>query len=168
MGSPRFRRHLIRFRRFIDGSLAFAFPHRACWDLVPTFLQRSPPSLLTTAACSGLEPAPDRRLRGALPHLSYSCASPCGPAMLVTHSQLRKSMALGLHAGLNVRFGMRSQSRGIWRGRASNLCHLAKATHYACHSGRLIWMRPPLTRCLADCARLALSLTNSRVAAFAW
>ena len=44
------------------------------------------PSLLTTAACSGLKPVPGRRLRGALPHLSYSCASPCGPTMLVTHS----------------------------------------------------------------------------------
>lgn len=89
MGSPRFRRRLICFRRFSDGSLALAFPHLACRDHVPTFLQRSPPSLLTTAARSGLEPAPDRRLRGALPHLSYSCAPPCGPAMLVTHSHLR-------------------------------------------------------------------------------
>ena len=40
------------------------------------FLQRSPPSLFTTAACSGLKPAPDRRLRGACPHLSYSIAPP--------------------------------------------------------------------------------------------
>src|SRR5215471_8319492 len=39
-------------------------------------LQRSPPSLLTTAACSGLTPAPDRRRRGAHPHLSYSSTSP--------------------------------------------------------------------------------------------
>jgi hypothetical protein len=68
------------------GLLALAFPHLACRDQVPTFLQRSPPSLFTTA-CSGLEPAPDHRLRGGLPHLSYSCASPCGPAMLVTRSR---------------------------------------------------------------------------------
>ena len=77
MGSPRFRRHLIRFRRFCDGLLTLAFPHPACRDHVPAFLQRSPPSLLTKAACSGLKPAPDRRLRGAHPHLSYSIAPPC-------------------------------------------------------------------------------------------
>src|SRR5438445_13893507 len=39
-------------------------------------LQRSPPSLLTIAACSGLRPAPDCRPRGAYPHLSYSFTSP--------------------------------------------------------------------------------------------
>src|SRR5271166_5691927 len=33
------------------------------------FLRRSPPPLLTAAARSGLKPAPDRRLRGACPHL---------------------------------------------------------------------------------------------------
>ena len=52
--------------------------------IVPTFPQRSPPLLLTTAACGGLGSAPDRRTRRALLHLSYSCASPFGPAMLVT------------------------------------------------------------------------------------
>ena len=86
MGSPRFRRRLIGFRRFSNGSLALAFPHRACRDLVSTFLQRSPPSLFTTAACSGLKPAPDRRLRGAHPHLSYSIAPPY-VGTFVTHSQ---------------------------------------------------------------------------------
>ena len=40
----------------------------------PTFPQRSPPSLLTTAACGGLRSAPDCRTRRALLHLSYSCA----------------------------------------------------------------------------------------------
>lgn len=85
MGSPRFRRRLIGFRRFSNGSLALAFPHRACRDLVSTFLQRSPPSLFTTAACSGLKPAPDRRLRGAHPHLSYSIAPPY-VGTFVTHS----------------------------------------------------------------------------------
>ena len=88
MGSPRFRRRLIRFRRFRDGLLALAFPHLTCRDHVSTFLQRSPPSLLTTAACSGLKPAPDRRLRGAHPHLSYSIAPPC-VGTFVTHSQMR-------------------------------------------------------------------------------
>ena len=44
--------------------------------IVPAFLQRSPPLLLTIAACSGLRPAPDCRPRRALLHLSYSCAPP--------------------------------------------------------------------------------------------
>src|SRR5258708_22544455 len=41
--------------------------------------------LLTAATCSGLGSAPDYRTRRALLHLSYSCASPFGPAILVTH-----------------------------------------------------------------------------------
>ena len=57
--------------------------------LVPTFPQRSPPLLLTTAACGGLRSAPDCRPRRALLHLSYSCATPCGPALLVTQCHLR-------------------------------------------------------------------------------
>jgi len=65
-----------QFRHFSNGSLALAFPHLTCRDLVPTFPQRSPRSLFTAAACGGLEPAPDRRLRGAYPHLSYSTAPP--------------------------------------------------------------------------------------------
>src|SRR5580704_10135756 len=60
------------FRHFIDGSLALASPDHTCRNLVPAFLQRSPRPLLTTAACSGLRPAPDCRPRGAHPHLSYS------------------------------------------------------------------------------------------------
>src|SRR5674476_1180231 len=47
------------------------------------------PSLLTTAACSGLRSAPDCRPRRVHLHLSYSCAPPCGPAMLVTHCHER-------------------------------------------------------------------------------
>src|ERR1700681_648582 len=53
------------FRHFIDGSLALASPDHTCRNLVPAFLQRSPRPLLTTAACSGLRPAPDCRPRGA-------------------------------------------------------------------------------------------------------
>src|SRR5262245_42595169 len=56
--------------------------------IVPTFPQRSPPRLLTAAACGGLGSVPDRRTRRAILHLSNSCASPCGPAMLVTHDPL--------------------------------------------------------------------------------
>ena len=87
--TPRFRHRLIRFRHFIDGSLALASLNLACRDHVPTFPQRSPPSLLTTAACGGLRSTPDCRPRRALLHLSYSCAWPFGPAMLVTQDPFR-------------------------------------------------------------------------------
>src|SRR6516165_7747919 len=40
------------------------------------FPPRSPQRLLTNAACGGLKPAPDRRLRGARPHLLRSIAPP--------------------------------------------------------------------------------------------
>src|ERR1700738_4185811 len=72
------------FRPLCSGSLALASLNRACRKLVPTFPQRSPPSLLTTAACGGLRSAPDCRPRRTYLHLSYSYASPCGPALLVT------------------------------------------------------------------------------------
>src|SRR5499425_3728829 len=70
--------------------------NHACWDHVPTFPQRSPPSLLTTAACGGLRSAPDCRTRRALLHLPYSCAPPCGEAMLVTQDPTRTSLRLFL------------------------------------------------------------------------
>src|ERR1700757_2925131 len=85
--TPRFWHRLIRFRHVISGSLALASLNRACRNLVPTFPQRSPPSLLTTAACGGLRSTPDCRPRRALLHLSYSCVPPCGPAILVTQYQ---------------------------------------------------------------------------------
>ena len=68
---------LIRFRHFCSGSLALASLDRACRNPVPAFPQRSPPRLLTAAACGGLRSAPDRRSRRVLLHLSYSCAPPC-------------------------------------------------------------------------------------------
>src|SRR5262249_5907521 len=58
----------------------------ACRDQVPTFPQRSPPSLLTTAACGGLRPAPDCRPRRALLHLSYSSALSYSDSAFVTHA----------------------------------------------------------------------------------
>jgi hypothetical protein len=91
--TPRFRHHLIRFRHFIDGSLALASLNLACQDHVPTFPRRSPPSLLTTAACGGLRSTPDCRPRRTFLHLSYSCTPPCGPAMLVTQDPERTSKA---------------------------------------------------------------------------
>src|SRR5215467_6845406 len=51
------------------------------------FRKRSPPWLLTTAACGGLRSAPDCRTRRALLHLSYSYATPFGPALLVTQAR---------------------------------------------------------------------------------
>src|SRR4249920_766594 len=84
MATPWFWHRLIGFRHVISGSLALASLNHTCRNLVPTFPQRSPPSLLTTAACGGLRSAPDCRPRRAFLHLSYSYASPCGPALLVT------------------------------------------------------------------------------------
>jgi len=44
-------------------------------------LDTTPPSLLTIAACGGLRSAPDCRTRRTYLHLSYSYASPFGPAI---------------------------------------------------------------------------------------
>src|SRR6201987_2753568 len=85
-GPPRFRHRLIRFRHFINGSLALASLNLACRDQVPAFPQRSQPSLLTTAARGGLRPAPDCRPRRALLHLSYSSAPVYPDGAFVTHT----------------------------------------------------------------------------------
>jgi len=87
----RFWHRLNRFRHFCGGSLALASLDRACRNLVPAFPQRSPPRLLTAAACGGLRSAPDCRTRRALLHLSYSCASPVPRTVLVTHDPKRSS-----------------------------------------------------------------------------
>src|SRR4030088_2221320 len=89
VATPRFWHRLIRFRHVISGSLALASLNHTCRNLVPTFPQRSPPSLLTTAACGGLRSTPDCRPRRAFLHLSYSYAPPCGPALLVTQDPNR-------------------------------------------------------------------------------
>src|SRR4249920_2063880 len=91
MATPRFWHRLIGFRHVISGSLALASLNHTCRNLVSTFPQRSPPSLLTTAACGGLRSTPDCRPRRALLHLSYSYVPPCGPALLVTqyHNRTR-------------------------------------------------------------------------------
>src|SRR5881397_3816101 len=87
--SPRFWHRLSRFRHFAGDLLALASPNLACRNLVPTFPQRSPPLLLTTAACGGLRSAPDCRPRRTFLHLSYSYATPFGPAILVTQDPKR-------------------------------------------------------------------------------
>src|SRR6201998_677522 len=76
-------------RHFIDSSLALASLNLACRDHVPTFPQRSPPSLLTTAARGGLRPAPDCRPRRAPPHPSYSSAPLHADGAFVTHDPFR-------------------------------------------------------------------------------
>ena len=90
---------LIRFRHFIDGSLALASLNLACRYLVPAFPQRSPPLLLTTAACGGLRSTPDCRPRRALLHLSYSCAPQTTHAALVTHDPKRMVLKVHLRVG---------------------------------------------------------------------
>src|SRR5258708_1027656 len=86
----------MRFRHFWSGSVALASLNHTCRNLVPTFPQRSPPWLLTAAACGGLRSTPDCRPRRALLHLSYSYASPCGPALLVTQDPFRTFVACEL------------------------------------------------------------------------
>jgi hypothetical protein len=66
-------------------------------DVAPERLMQAcerlgPELLLTTAACGGWRSTPDRRPRRTFVHLSYSCATPFGPAILVTHDPKRKSV----------------------------------------------------------------------------
>jgi hypothetical protein len=111
-GTPRFRHRLIGFRHFIDGSLALASLNLACRDQVPTFPQRSPPSLLTTAACGGLRPAPDCRPRRALLHLSYSSAPSYSHGAFVTHAPQPTFEAAETRDRLRLPFPPSHQSAG--------------------------------------------------------
>jgi len=72
---PRYRPPLraLKYYAIRDGSASRVGKAPSAWGLpagiiVPTFLQRSPPSHFATAACGGLKPAPDCRLRGAHNH----------------------------------------------------------------------------------------------------
>src|SRR5712692_5046271 len=117
--TPQFRHRLIRFRHFIDGSLALASLNLACRDHVPTFPQRSPPSLLTTAARGGLRPAPDCRPRRALLHLSYSSAPLYADDAFVTHDPLR---SFGAEPGTPlVNLDLVSQPMAVWRARRHDI-----------------------------------------------
>src|SRR5262249_10652719 len=82
-------------------------PYRA-GVISPTLPQRSPPSLLATAACGGLRSAPDCRTRRALPHLLYSCASPFGQALLVTQDPKRILRNAQSQERLDISSGSRS------------------------------------------------------------
>src|ERR1700730_14695917 len=70
-------------QRFACARLSQPCLSESCPDFSATFTT----SLLTTAACGGLRSTPDCRTRRAFLHLSYSCAAPCGPALLVTQAE---------------------------------------------------------------------------------
>ena len=78
---------IVYVRFDTSSAVRFRSPLRTIPDeiLSRLLLQRSPRSLLTAAACSGLRPAPDCRPRGAYPHLSYSSTSPFYEDVFVTH-----------------------------------------------------------------------------------
>jgi len=73
--SPRFRHHLALFDTSSAVRLRSSLLTSPDRLNGPPFLQRSPPRLFTVAACSGLKPTPDGRLRGTYPHLPRSSAS---------------------------------------------------------------------------------------------
>src|SRR5271169_5760773 len=63
----------------------------------PRAVQRSPPRLFTVAACGGLKPTPDGRLRGACPHLLCSSAPPL-LLVLSRHTLIQMPTPLGIAA----------------------------------------------------------------------
>ena len=77
--------------------------------------QCSPPS---PAACSGLRPEPDCRPRRTYLHLSYGCASPFGPAILVTQDPnrtiSRKGVGSPTHPSGTPALRMPSMMRSRW------------------------------------------------------
>jgi hypothetical protein len=94
-------------RRVIEGSLAFVSRTRTCArSCLDAFLQRSPPCLLSTAAWSGLRPAPESRSRGARPHLpcSFHASSvvhaELPPMRLLQHTILKPNLDRGFRCEL--------------------------------------------------------------------
>src|SRR6516164_11391249 len=82
-------------------------------------LDTTPPSLLTTAACGGLRPAPDCRPRRALLHLSYSSAPSHSDGAFVTHAPKRTSLGQRPSDGELGRFQF--NRRGRYAGRTTRL-----------------------------------------------
>src|ERR1700740_2954714 len=82
-------------------------------------LDTTPPRLLTVAACGGLEPAPDSRLRGTYPHLLHSIAPPFVSAF-VAHDRrhiARRLCRLGPPAVSSAQPASRSSNVGrYWQG----------------------------------------------------
>src|SRR4029077_9614863 len=97
---PRFRHHPWNF--VTSSAVRSRSPLRTIPDGIKSrlLLQRAPPSLLTTAVCSGLTPAPDRRRRGAHLHLSYSSTPSFSEDVFVTHRRgaIGRSAAVGAAA----------------------------------------------------------------------
>src|SRR4029077_6070529 len=92
----------IRFRHVIGGLLSLPSLSHTGRDHVPPFPQRSPPRLLTVAACGGLEPAPDGRLRRTHLHLLHSIAPPF-VGTFVAHHRLHTDTTGGLGASASSR-----------------------------------------------------------------
>src|SRR5438128_8461243 len=67
-------------RRFACARLSQPCLPKSCSDFSATFTTVA----FDDSSCGGLRSTPDCRPRRAFLHLSYSCASPCGPAILVT------------------------------------------------------------------------------------
>ena len=80
-------------QRFACARLSQSCLPESCSGFFP---QRSPPWLLTTAACGGLRSTTDCRSRRAFLHLSYSCIPPCKPAIFVTQDP---TATLAVHCG---------------------------------------------------------------------
>jgi hypothetical protein len=148
--TPRFRHRLIRFRHFINGSLALASLNLACQDHVPAFPQRSQPSLLTTAARGGLRPAPDCRPRRALLHLSYSSAPLHAHGAFVTHAPVRplprasRWASVGLKSGHSITSSARARiNGGIVRPSALAVLRLTTSSNVVgCWTGRSAGFSP--------------------------
>jgi hypothetical protein len=101
----------FRHRRFaFDTSSAVRSGSSLCTApdgiLFRLFPQRSPQRLLTDAACGGLKPAPDRRLRGTYPHLLCSIAPPFVRSWRTVISKPRWSHRRSPSPGQNRRLGI--------------------------------------------------------------
>ena len=76
----------------------------------PPFPQRSPPRLLTVAACGGLEPSPDGRLRRTYLHLLHSIAPRC-VGTFVAHHRPQSALLAGAPDRSQCRRGWFDRSR---------------------------------------------------------
>jgi hypothetical protein len=108
---PRFRHRRCLFDRSSTVCFRSSLRDTPQRDQVPPFLQRSPPPLLTAAACSGLHPAPDRRMRGASPHLLHSSIPPSS-SVCSWHTVIQALLPCRSHPSLSDRIGLRHSKRG--------------------------------------------------------
>src|SRR5437588_9351287 len=84
VATPRFWHRLIRFRHVISGSLTLASLNLTRRDIIPTLTATLTTIAFDDSSLQRFEAAPDCRPRRTYLHLSYSCAAPFGPAVLVT------------------------------------------------------------------------------------